>query len=305
MKSGIFDKIITVILTLVCIVLAAAIIMQKSGNASSGPSARPQTSTASTEANVNAITAVSGEFIKTSKLSGEVSSSNIDIAQFSAIAGTVIDILVSRGDDVKQGDILMYVDPSKPGMTYKPSAVTATADGIIYDVSVERGSYVSTNTTLATIRGKRSLKIDINVSEKNIGSLEMGASAVVRSVAYPGETWNAEVSYISDTLDSQSRSLPVELTIIGDDSKLKEGMYVSVDLTVLKLDDVIAVPSEAVSRYAGNTIVYKVVDNKAVRTVVETAQSNSEQTVIASGVEDGDIIITAGNVTDGTPVSIV
>ena len=117
MKSGIFDKIITVILTLVCIVLAAAIIMQKSGNASSGPSSRPQTSTASTEANVKAITAVSGEFIKTSKLSGEVSSSNIDIAQFSEIAGTVTDILVSRGDEVKQGDILMYVDPSKPGMT--------------------------------------------------------------------------------------------------------------------------------------------------------------------------------------------
>ena len=55
----------------------------------------------------------------------------------------------------------------------------------------------------------------------------------------------------------------------------------------------------------GQEYVYVVEDGKAVRTVVETGSSNSTEVVILSGIEEGDVVVTAGNVSDGTSVSIV
>ncbi len=309
MKGKTFDHIITIILTLVCIGLAVAVFVRSSGeNQQDGrmPGMDRQNEAASQSAvNVNAVTAEPSEFIKTRRLSGEISSLDKDIPVTSEIAGKVARIAVQRGDSVRKGDVLLYIDPSKPGMSYKESAVTAPADGIVYEVNVSDGMSVSTSTSLVLIRGDRTLKIDINIPEKDIGTVTLGAEATVRSIAYPDREWNAEITYLSDSLSTASRTLPAELSIIGDTEGLIEGMYVSAEVEVKKTEDVIIVPSSAVSSYAGNSVVYLVADGKAVRTVVETGDSDSESTVITSGISAGDIVITAGNVTDGTSVAIV
>ena len=309
MKGKIFDRIITIILTLVCIGLAVAVFMRSSGNGEDKmamPGMDRQNQAAELSAsNVNVVTAEPMEFIKTRKLSGGLSSLDKDISVYSDISGKVSKIAVQRGDVVQKGDILLYIDPSKPGMSYKESAVTAPSSGTVYEVSVSDGSTITSNTSLLTIRGDRALKIDINIPEKDIGTVELGAKATVSSIAYPDRKWSAEITYIADSLSSSSRTLPAELTITGDSDGLIEGMFVTAEVEVKKIDDAIAIPSNAISSYAGNSVVYLIVDGKAVRTVIETGDSNSERTVITSGISAGDIVITAGNVTDGTSVAIV
>ena len=310
MKGKIFDRIITIILTLVCIGLAVAVYMRSSGSADEGkmmpPGMGPQTeNSASAAANVNVITAEASEFIKTRKLSGEISSLDKDISVLSDVSGKVSRIIVKRGDIVKKGDVLLYVDPSKPGMSYKESAVLSPSDGIIYEINAAESSTINTNTSLITLRGERSLKIDISIPEKDVGTVSIGAKAAVSSVAYPGRTWDAEVTYIADSLDPSSRTRSAELSINGDSEGLLEGMYVTSEVEVKKIEDAITVPSAAISSYAGNSIVYLVIDGKAVRTIISTGDSNSEMTVITSGVNAGDLVITAGNITDGTAVAIV
>ena len=307
MKGKIFDKIITIILVLICVVLAVAI-YTKSGNGNDDKKNMmnaPAAAEASETVNVNAIEAETATFIKTRKLSGAISSLDKDVSVYSDIAGKVSQILVKRGDEVKKGDVLLYVNPSKPGMSYKDSAVVATADGTVYDVKVSEGDNVALTTALLVIRGERTLKIDINIPEKDLATIKMGAEATVTSIAYEGKSWNAEITYLSDNLSSSSRTLPAELSIVGDTEGLREGMYVNADVVVKELEDVIMIPTSAISSYAGSSIVYVVKDGKAVRTIIEKGDSSSTMTVITAGLEVGDTIITAGNVTDGTAVAIV
>lgn len=306
-KSGkIFDKIVTIILLVICLVLAIAT-YSKVGNSKddkknmmNGPAAE-----SSETVNVNAIEVTSSTFVKTRKLSGAISSLDKDVSVYSNIAGKVSKVLVKRGDEVKKGDVILYVDPSKPGMNYKESAVLATADGTVYDVKVSEGDNVALTTALVVIRGERTLKIDINIPEKDLATVKMGAEATVTSIAYENKEWNAEITYLSDNLSSSSRTLPAELSIIGDTEGLKEGMYVNAEVVVKELDNVIMIPTSAISSYAGNSIVYVVEDGKAVRTIIEKGDASTTMTVITSGLNIGDVIVTAGNVTDGTAVTIV
>lgn len=308
MKGKIFDRIITVILVLICAALAVAIYMRSAESKEQmpmnmGPRAEESASTSVT--NVNAVEAEASTFIKTRKLSGTISSLDKDVSVYSDISGKVTSVLVKRGDAVKKGDVLLYVDPSKPGMSYKESAVTATADGTVYSVNVSEGDNVSGANAVVVIRGERELKVDINIPEKDIATVELGASATINSASYEGKSWDGEISYLSDTLSTSSRSLPAEISIKGDTEGLKEGMYVNAEVVVKELENVIMIPTSAISSYAGESVVYTVKDGKAVRTYVEKGDSNSTMSVITSGLEAGDIVITAGNATDGTDVSVV
>ncbi|MGN0906863.1 MAG: efflux RND transporter periplasmic adaptor subunit [Bullifex sp.] len=303
MKNSTFDRIITLILVLVCIVLAGATYMRAGKN--NTQSLRAPAESAAKASNVTVTEVAEGTFVRTSKVMGEIVSSDMDVSVYPSIGGMISSVSVKRGDQVEKGDVLFSVDPSKPGMKYRPSDVTAPVSGTVYEITASVGDTVTTSAKLLVIRGERELKVSTAVSEKNIGALAEGASATVRSDSFDGRTWNAEISYISDTLDTSSRSLPIELSFTEGSDGLLEGMYVTALVTVETLDDVITVPSTCISEFAGEKVVYVAADGKARRTVVSAGRSDGEVTVITSGLQEGDKVITAGNVSDGTPVTIV
>ena len=85
-----------------------------------------------------------------------------------------------------------------------------------------------------------------------------------------------------------------------------DGLFDKLDSYVLdSKEDVITVPSNALTEVLDGSIVYKVVDGKAVRTPVTTGSSNDTRTVITSGINPGDMIITAGTVSDGSSVNVL
>ena len=106
-------------------------------------------------------------------------------------------------------------------------------------------------------------------------------------------------------MNTSNRTSDIELEIKSGAEKLKEGMFVTLDLVTEEQEDVITVPSNALTEVLDGSIVYKVVDGKAVRTPVTTGSSNDTRTVITSGINPGDMIITAGTVSDGSSVNVL
>ena len=84
-----------------------------------------------------------------------------------------------------------------------------------------------------------------------------------------------------------------------------DGMYIKLNLETEHIDNAMIVPSAALDTYLGDDVVYVVEDGAAVRKTVETGSSNDTETVILSGLDEGELVITAGNVTNGTPVNVV
>lgn len=303
-KSSGFDKTVTLILVLICLVLLGAT-LYKMFSPEEEIQRVNQVTTDDVVINVSASTAECTEFIQTTRFQGEVTTDDNNISVLPETAGTLKSVQVKRGDLVNAGDVVAYVDPSRPGSQYELSPVTAKVSGTVLSVDTTVGSSVSASTPIITVMPEKTLYVSTLIPERYISTLSIGLEGSVTSVAYPDKSYPVEVSYISPILNSTNRTLPVELSFTSDEDGILEGMYVSIDLVTEKISDALVVPSSALSSYAGDTVVYVVRDNTAVRTIVETGSSNSNEAVIISGLTEGDVVVTAGNVTDGTKVSIV
>ena len=303
-KSSGFDKTVTLILVLICLVLLGAT-LYKMFSPEEEIQRVNQVTTDDVVINVSASTAERTEFIQTTRFQGEVTTDDNNISVLPETAGTLKSVQVKRGDLVNAGDVVAYVDPSRPGSQYELSPVTAKVSGTVLSVDTTVGSSVSASTPIITVMPEKTLYVSTLIPERYISTLSIGLEGSGTSVAYPDKSYPVEVSYISPILNSTNRTLPVELSFTSDEDGILEGMYVSIDLVTEKISDALVIPSSALSSYAGDTVVYVVRDNTAVRTIVETGSSNSNEAVIISGLTEGDVVVTAGNVTDGTKVSIV
>ncbi len=304
-----FNKIVTIILVAICVVLAAFIIVRMM--TTSDDNAMAVQATADTGAisavNVSAEPATIKEFSRISRMNGEIMRSGDSIAVYPDIAasGTVTEITVSRGDAISAGDIVAYVDPSRPGASYKISPVVSKVNGIVNDIPVAIGQTVTASQPIVTVAGNTDLVVEASIPEKFLGTIAEGMTAEMESVAYPGRIYTGILTYIAPTVDSTTRSSDIEIQLTGDTAGLKEGMYIRLNLETEHINNALTVPSSALDTYLGDDIVYIADGDTARRTIVTTGSTNGVDTVITSGLSEGDMVITAGNVTDGTAISVV
>lgn len=303
---SIFNKIVTLLLVAICIVLAAFIIYRMMNTTSETALTAPVEENTVTAVNVSVQPATIGVFSKVSKLNGEVSRSGEAISVYpDATSGTVTEILVSKGDEINAGDTVAYIDPSRPGASYKISPVVAKVSGIVTDIPVAVGQTVSSQQPIITVAGTSELVVEASIPEKFLGTVSEGMNAELEAVAYPGRIYTGTLTYIAPTVNPTTRSSDIEIHFTGDTTGLKEGMYLRLNLETEHIDDTLLIPSSALDTYLGDDIVYIADNGTARRVVVTTGSSNGIETVITSGLSEGDLVITAGNVMDGTSINVV
>jgi biotin carboxyl carrier protein len=61
--------------------------------------------------------------------------------------GTILDIKVTQGSNVKKGEVLFILEAMK-----MENEITATKDGVVTQISVAKGALVATNDVLAVIQ---------------------------------------------------------------------------------------------------------------------------------------------------------
>lgn len=241
---------------------------------------------------------------QTVRVSGDIASKS-EVSAYPITSGKVTSILKDIGDTVSKGEIIGYIDPSKPGSSYAASPVTAPVSGTIISMSASVGSNASAQQAFASIGTVTDLTLTVYVSEKYSAYLKAGLPAYISVTSAPGVTFDATVSAISPVINKTNRTVEVTLQMNRYDSRLKPGMYASVSLAVQQVENTLVVPNKALHVWNDKTILYVAGDdNMAHRVVVETGLANDFETQITSGLAAGDRVITAGSVTDGTPVRI-
>ena len=200
-----FNKIVTLILVAICVILAAFIIFRMVSTAPDRQLAAPVADNAVATVNVSAEPAYTGTFSKVSRLNGEVRRAGDSIAVYpDAQSGTVTEVLVKRGDRVSVGDTVAYIDPSRPGASYKTSPVIAKVSGIVTDIPVAVGQTVSASQPIITVAGTSDLVVEASVPEKFLGTIAEGMSATMETVASPGRLYPGPLTSIAPTVVSKT-----------------------------------------------------------------------------------------------------
>ncbi len=286
------------------VAVAAALILTLSG---CKPKAADDAKTAEGEASANAvktlfavstIAAARGELKDYLEFGGDVSAkTNVDALPDAA--GKIAEIRVSVGDRVEKNQVIAYVDPSRPGMTYELSAVKAPIAGTVTAVNVVVGSMVSQQLSVAKVSKIDALQITMNVPERYVSKIKPNQSAELRFDAWPGTVFPARVSEVSPVLDSTSRSMSVKLEPADNDGRIKAGMFARVKLITDTRTDIVIVPESAViTRYGEECVFVAGTDESgqavARRQVVRPGIRVDDKIEILSGVNPGDEVVARG-----------
>ncbi|MBA5792304.1 efflux RND transporter periplasmic adaptor subunit [Flavobacterium sp. xlx-214] len=185
--------------------------------------------------------------------------------------------------------------------------VKASFSGIVNKKNIEPGSYVNPGMELFEVVNVSTLKLKVNVDEKNIGFVKMGQSIKVESAVLADQTFEGRVSFIAPKADA-SLNFPVELEIKNNANKdLKAGMYGTAFFGSEQSANALVIPRSAFVGSVSSNQVFIVKEGKAVLTKVVSGRIFGENIEIISGITKGMQVITTGqiNLLDGTAVEII
>ncbi len=231
---------------------------------------------------VNTVAAAKGQINDYIALSGDiVAGSTVDV--FSDAAGKVSRLFVSVGDRVNRGGQIAAVDPSRPGMNFHESIVTAPISGTITVLPAQVGMTISQAVPVARISGGGGLEIKLNVAERFISKMALNLPCVISLNAWPGEIFQGSITELSPTIDPASRTMEVRVNVKDSGSKLKPGMFARVQIITEQKNNTVKIPASAMISRFGEQYVY----------VVEKDPENQEQSIVRKR------IVTPGILVDG------
>ena len=123
----------------------------------------------------------------------------------------------------------------------------------------------------------------------------------------PGDNRSASgvVTMIENTVDAMTGLVTIRATMPNTDEVLWPGTLVNVQLT-LRDEEAIVVPSPAVQISQQGTFVFVVKDGKATVQPVKVARLAGKETVLESGLQGGETVVTDGflQLTNGARVVV-
>jgi RND family efflux transporter MFP subunit len=143
------------------------------------------------------------------------------------------------------------------------ATVRAPFDGAVQQKHVSPGQYIKDNTPIVTLVKTSPLRLRVEIPEGSASAVKMGSTLEFATDAAPGRIFRATVRELNPSLDPRSRSLTAEARLADNDSRLRPGTFVQVQLVTQRGAPVVAVPKSAVYSVAGLTKVFVIRNAKA------------------------------------------
>jgi len=170
--------------------------------------------------------------------------------------------------------------------------VTAPFDGIVFERNIHPGALVgpSATTPLLVLHQVSRLRLVVAVPEENVGGIVRGATVPFGVPAYPTRMFSGTVTRVSPSLESKTRTMPVEMDVTNKDQTLAPGMFSTVHWPVRSTDPGFFVPKTAVVTTTERTF------------VVRGKNGRAEWVNVQKGAADGDLIRVIGPLQEGDTV---
>lgn len=182
--------------------------------------------------------------------------------------------------------------------------IQSPVDGFVAKRYVDQGAYVSPSVPLLSVVDISIVRLLVNLVERDLRKIDVGATATVNVDAYPGEVFKGRVARMAPVLDPATRTAEMEVEIPNPSGRLKPGMYARVLLLTDEKSDALVVPKSAVVDTGGRKGVFLVQQGQAVFRPVQLGIEEENQIEITDGLEEGEAVVTIGasGLRDGSPV---
>ncbi|WP_291995612.1 efflux RND transporter periplasmic adaptor subunit [Candidatus Accumulibacter sp. ACC003] len=181
----------------------------------------------------------------------------------------------------KQGDTVVFASP---------------ASGVVLEKKAVEGMRFMAGAVIYRIADLASVWVIADVYEKDLARVKLGEAARVVIDAFPGQHFDARVTYLYPTLNAATRTTPVRLELKNHDGLLRPGMFAHVEIATAGKAARLTVPKSAVIDSGDRQVVLLVLgEGKYKPQAVQLGLRGRDAVEILDGVQVDDQVVVAAN----------
>ena len=193
--------------------------------------------------------------------------------------------------------------------------VVAPIAGMVGDIPIKLGDYVTEANVLTTITQNQTLELELTVSEREADKLQVGLPVELYQFGAETAIATGTISFVSPQINADSQAILVKARFSNPNGRLRDAQKVEASI-IWNQRPGILIPTEAVSRLSGQTFVF-VVESETQANSGETQQVARQKLVqlsdihgnhyqVLEGLEPGEMLIVNGilNLNDGVPIAV-
>ena len=181
----------------------------------------------------------------------------------------------------------------RSGRPQRSYAVFAPLPGIVTAIGARPGAKVEPGQSIVTLADMSQVWVVAEVPEAAMGQVRVGQPVTIDFPAYPGEPRTGRIDYIFPTLDPESRTGRVRVTLANPGTRLKIGMYAQLSIAGAPSGGIV-VPAEAVISTGKRNVVIVQRASGFLPVEVEPGRTVGDMTEIRRGLAANDIVVVSG-----------
>lgn len=188
----------------------------------------------------------SAEYERKKALANVVSGRDLQLAKFSYDRAVAQHAMALADIDIANADLHLNE------INFAKATIRSPIDGIVLQRNVEPGQFVTTSVRapiLFLIADLRHMEVRVDVSEIDIGKINIGQKVSASVSAYPERKFSAEVHDIrlSSETGREGAVYKVILRIDNSEQMIRPGMTARAEIVVRQINDVLLVPNAALN----------------------------------------------------------
>ncbi|MBP0049400.1 efflux RND transporter periplasmic adaptor subunit [Marinobacterium sp. AK62] len=186
--------------------------------------------------------------------------------------------------------------------------VRAPFEGTLGLRQVSPGDFVSVGQSLVELADTSRLKVQFSIPERHLDKLSTGQTIDITVDAFRATPLKGTIYAIAPSVNPNSHNVQVRARVPNPEGTLKPGLFVRILIPVEQNDHALVVPEQALILDGDKTFLMRMNEQQQVSlTPVETGARRYGEVQIVSGIEAGDVIVTAGHLKlrPGMPITPV
>jgi membrane fusion protein, multidrug efflux system len=168
---------------------------------------------------------------------------------------------------------------------------------------VNLGQYINPGDKVVSLQTLDPIYADFYVPQQELPDLKVGQTVRLTTNAFPNKVYTGKITTIDPAIDVNTRNVEVEATLPNSNYELTPGMFANVEIDAGAARRYITLPQAAISFNPYGDIVYIVHESKdkegkkqlyVQQSFVTTGETRGDQITVLTGVKEGDIIVTSG-----------
>ncbi|MDR3240284.1 MAG: efflux RND transporter periplasmic adaptor subunit [Clostridiales bacterium] len=167
--------------------------------------------------------------------------------------------------------------------------IRANIDGVVVNKNINAGEIASPGSPLLTLADTGRLKLKGTIAQDALPFVKEGQEVGVSVDIYPDKIYPGSVTGVGPISVSTGSYFPCEITLDNADGEIAAGLSARASIRVMG-NDRVCVPNAAIVQNNGQTYVFVIQDNTAVKKDVAPGLKNDIETEILRGLEEGEAV---------------